>query len=89
MDAIQSSVNMPDCMSIEEIQQASLQNAHLQQLNTFIIAGWPHTKDELQINIRPYWPYRDELVGIGGVLLKGRCIIIPDSPNSKYSHSCT
>ena len=79
VDAIQSSVDMPDCISIEEIQQASLQDTHLQQLKTFIIAGWPHTKDELQTDIKPYWPYRDELAVIDGVLLKGRCIIIPDS----------
>ena len=30
-------------------------------------------------DIRPYWPYRDKLAVIDGVLLKGRCIIIPDS----------
>ena len=54
VDAIQSSVDMPDCTSMAEIQHTSLQDAHLQQLNTFIIAGWPHTKDELQTNIRPY-----------------------------------
>ena len=78
VDAIQSLVDMPDCISIEEIQWASLQDAHLQQLKTFIIAGWPHTKDELQTVIRPYWPYMDELVVIDGVLLKGRHIIIPD-----------
>ena len=77
VDAIQSLVDVPDCISIEEIQWASLQDAHLQQLKTFIIAGWLHTKDELQTDIRPYWPYRDELAVIDGVLLKGRCIIIP------------
>ena len=79
VDAIQIPVDMPDCISIEEIQQASLQDAYLQQLKTFIIAGWPHNKDELQTDIRPYWPYRDELAVIDGVLLKGRYIIIPDS----------
>ena len=46
---------------------------------TFIIAGCPHTKDELHTKIRLYWPYRDELVVIDGVIIKGRCIIIPDS----------
>ena len=46
---------------------------------TFIIVGWPHAKDELQTNIRPYCPYRDELAVIDGVLLKDRCIIKPDS----------
>ena len=62
VDAIQSSVDMLECISIEEIQHASSQDDHLQQLKKFIIAGWPHNKDELHTNIRPYWPYRDELV---------------------------
>ena len=63
----------------KEIQHASLQDVHLQQLKTFKIAGWPHTKDELNTDIRLYWLYRDELAVIDGVILKGRCIIIPDS----------
>ena len=79
VDAIQSSVGMPDCISIEEIQHALLQDVHLQQLKTFIIAGWPHTKDELYTNIRLCWPYTDELTVIDDVILKDRCIIIPDS----------
>ena len=79
VDAIQSSVDMPECISIEEIQHASSQDVHLQQLKTFIIAGWPHTKDELHTDIRPYWPYRDEIAVIDGVILKSRYIIIPDS----------
>ena len=79
VDAIESLVDMPDCISIEEIQQTSLENAHLQQLKTFIIAGWLYTKDELQTDIRPYWPYRDKLVVIDSNLLKDWCIIIPDS----------
>ena len=45
-------VDMPECVSIEEIQQALSQDVHLQQLKTFIIAGWPHTKDELHTDIR-------------------------------------
>ena len=76
VDVIQSSVDMPDCISLEEIQHASLQDVQFQQLKTFIIAGWPHTKDELHTNIRPYWL---QLAVIDGVILKGRCIIIPDS----------
>ena len=72
-------MDIPECISIEEIQHVLSQDAHLQQLKTFIIAGWPHTKDELHTDIRPYWPYRDKLVVIDGVILKGRHIIIPDS----------
>ena len=79
MDAIQNSIDMPECVSMVEIQQASSQDNHLQQLKKFIIAGWPDTKDELYANIRPYWPYRDELAVIDSIILKGRHIIIPYS----------
>ena len=78
MDAIQNATDMPECMSMAEIQQASSQDDHLQQLKSFIIAGWPDTKDKLHTELRPYWLYRDELVVID-VILKGRCIIILNS----------
>ena len=78
VDSIQNSIDMPECISMEEIQQASSQDDHLQQLKKFIIAGWPNTKDELHTDIRPYWPYRDELAVIDGIILKGRCIVIPN-----------
>ena len=34
-------------------------------------------KDEIHINIRPYWSYRDNLAVIDGVVMKGRHIIVP------------
>ena len=79
VDAIQNSMDMPECISMAEIQQASSQDNHLQQLKKFIIAGWPNTKDELHTDIRLYWLYRDELTVIDGIVLKGRCIVIPNS----------
>ena len=79
VDAIQSATDMPECISMAEIQQASSQDDHLQQLKSFIIAGWPDTKDELHADLRPYWSYRDELVVIDGIILKGRHIVIPNS----------
>ena len=51
LDVIQSSADMPECISMAEIQQASSQDQHLQQLTKFIIAGWPDTKDELHDDI--------------------------------------
>ena len=79
VDAIQSSIDMLECISIEEIQKASSQDDCLQQLKKFIIAGWPDTRDELHTNIRPYWLYQDKLAVIDGIILKDRCIVIPDS----------
>ena len=37
------------------------------------------TKDELQDDLKPYWLYRVELAVIDGIVLKGRCIVIPNS----------
>ena len=46
---------------------------------SFIITGWPSTKEELHADIKPYWSYRDELAVIDGIMLKGRHIVIPTS----------
>ena len=70
VDAIQSMTDMLECISMAEIQQASTQDDHLQCLNSFIIAGWPYTKDELHADLKPYWSYRDELAVIDGIILK-------------------
>ena len=78
VDAIQSVTDMLECGSTAEIQ-ASSQDDHLQQLKSFIIAGWSDTKDELHADLRPYWLYRDKLVVIDGIILKGRHIVIPNS----------
>ena len=66
-------------MSILQIQWASTQDDHLQHLKSFIIAGWPSTKDEMHSKLKSYWSYRDKLAIIYGVVLKGRHIIIPTS----------
>ena len=48
VDAIQTSLNVPECMSIQQIQQATAQDEHLQWLKGYIIAGWPEIKDQVQ-----------------------------------------
>ena len=54
VDAIQSMTDVPECMSISQIQQAMAQDGHLQWLKNNIISGWPATKDKLHLDIRPY-----------------------------------
>ena len=79
VDAIQSATDMPECVSMAEIQQASAQDNHFQELKNFIISGWPDTKDKLHADLRHYWLYRGELALIDGIILKGRHIVIPNS----------
>ena len=79
VDIIQTATDMPEFLSMTELQQASSQDHHLQKLKHFIITGWPDSKYEMSTELKPYWSYRDELVVIDGMILKGRCIIIPNS----------
>ena len=78
-DAIQASVNALECMSVQQIQQATAQDKHLQQLKEFIIAGWPEIKEQVHQDIRTYWSFRDDMAVIDGVILKGRHIVIPEA----------
>ena len=77
IDAIQSLTDIQECVSISQIQQASVWDEHLQCLKSFIIAGWLSTKDKLHSDLRPYWSYRDDMAVIDEVVMKGRCILIP------------
>ena len=79
VDTIQTTMHMPECVSMAEIQEASSLNNHLQQLKGIIITGWPDSRDELHMDLQPYWSCRDELVVIDGIILTGKCITIPNS----------
>ena len=79
VDIIQTATDMLECLSMTELQQVLSQDDHLQKLKNIIIAGWPDSKDEIMAELKPYWSYRDELVVIDGIILKGRHIIIPNS----------
>ena len=48
VDATHTSMDIPECMSMLQIQQATAQDEHLQQLKGYIIAGWLEIKDQVQ-----------------------------------------
>ena len=80
VDIIQTMTDMPECLSMTELKHASSHDTHLQKLKHCIITGWPHSKDKISEELKPSWSYRDELAVIDCIiLLKGRCIIIPNS----------
>ena len=54
VDAVQSATDIPEYISILQVQQTMGQDEHLQCLKNIIITGWLSTKDQLHINIRPY-----------------------------------
>ena len=77
VDTIQATTDLPECISILEVQQASLQDDHLQLLQSYISAGWPETRNKLPKELKPCWAYRDELAVRNGIILKGKHIIVP------------
>ena len=79
VDAIQSITDISEFMSILQIQQTTTQDEHLQYPKNIIITGWPNTKDQLHIDIRPYWSNKDDLAVIDSVVMTDRHIIILES----------
>ena len=77
VDVVQVVTDVPECMSIQQIQQATKQDEHLQRLQCFIITGLPDAREQLHQDIKPYWSIKDEMSVIDGVITKDRCIIIP------------
>ena len=76
-DGIQTMTNIPDCMTIPQIQQATAQDDHLKLLKGYIIIGWPENKDQVPQEMRMYWTIQDHMVVIEGIMMKGRYVVIP------------
>ena len=79
VDTVQMMTDIPECMSICQIKQATTQDEHQQWLKSLIILDCSDTKDQLHEDIRLYWSLMDDLAVTDGVVMKGRCIIVPEA----------
>jgi len=61
----------------QQMQRATTADPVLQSLATTILTGWPDTKEEVPVNIREYWPFRDEMTVQDGVVYKGMKVVVP------------
>ena len=77
MNTINTSVNLPVCTSIEDLQVVIHEDAHLQELRAYIVQGWSHKKEEVYHSMRQYWPKRNDLAMTDGIVMKGKRLIIP------------
>ena len=62
---------------LDQIQKATGQDSILETLKSTVLQGWPETKDQVLLNIRQYWNYREEITLYNGILLKNQRVIIP------------
>ena len=64
---------------LQKLTAETGKDPELQQLHKVVMSGWPRTKDETPVEVRPYWNYRDEISCYEGLMFKGVRIIIPRS----------
>ena len=62
---------------LEQLQRCTGQDETLQTLKTTVLSGWPMQKEQVPVNIREYWSYREELTVHNGILFKGSRVVIP------------
>ena len=66
-------------MQIERIATATEADAPLQTVKQLIQQGWPHQKQQVPLEARPYFDCRYELVVEQGIILRGLRDVIPQA----------
>ena len=61
----------------EEFQKETKVDPELQAVLTMVRNGWPDTKQQVPLEARPYWTFRDEVATVDGLLFKGTRLIAP------------
>ena len=62
---------------MDKIREATKQDKMLQTLITKIQHGWPDSSQDVSKNLRPYFPFRHELIVEDGIIFKANRIVIP------------
>ena len=66
------------------IKQATSEDTELQRLTATVLNGWPEKKKDVQVELRPYWNFRDEISCLDGLLFKGHKLVIPKQLRKEY-----
>ncbi|XP_053374213.1 uncharacterized protein K02A2.6-like [Mercenaria mercenaria] len=61
----------------EAIESAMKHDSEMNMLKHVVKHGWPDKRYEVDMQIRAYWNYRDEITQIENLLFKGTKLIIP------------
>ena len=71
---------------IETIKEQLAEDPILATVYQLTQQGWPHERRHVPRTARRYFDFRDELSTDYGLLLKGPCIVIPNSLKEEYLH---
>ena len=84
INQIATQFNASDHM-IDKIRLAQQIDALCRKLGEYCQSGWPE-KNKLSTNLIPYYPSRDDLTLIDGLLLKGTRLVIPETLQGEILH---
>ena len=59
INSINVANDIPTCMMIWEIYEATMIDTHLQDPKTYIIGGWPTSTADVKQSTKPYWTFGD------------------------------
>ena len=60
-----------------DLQHAQQSDAEMRLLHPLVARGFPDERDLLPAQLRQYWPYRDRLYAIDGVIMMDSRIVVP------------
>ena len=81
-DDMESDVFVTD-QRLCKIREATSNDPMMQTLAHIVMKGWPQDKRDVPLCIQDYWPYRDELTTLNGIVYRGTRIIIPTEMRSQ------
>ena len=70
INAIESCIDILDCMTAEELRATKLADDHLGILSELVLHFWPSTKLRDRMNCSQTWSFRDEIAVIYGISIK-------------------
>ena len=62
---------------LTQLQKATAQDLALETLKTTVVTGWPEKKEQVPIQVRDFWNYREEISLHNGILFKNQRVIVP------------
>ena len=64
---------------LQQVRNATATDATLARLGESILKGWPDHRADTDVELLPYYNYRDELTIHDGIIYRGERIVIPRS----------
>ena len=62
---------------LNELRNETRDDPVLHELMEYVISGFPEHRRHMSAETRLFWSFRDEITMDNGILMKGKCVIIP------------